>query len=372
MDKTVDQQTTQTDQNYRTREDEEKESRQKKVRFADISMTAAWTAATYQAFTPEQIRENIQGQWVNKVAADVSKDPKFKDIFAPRQKNESREQYTERRIKQVQTRQMISDLVGSYGDELYTTSPETKAEIKETMTELINIDYKDLKNNESELLEAVTKAQTDIAPHFKQINDKNNGRFNGKGLYRRTEKDLENIKNKEKLDYQTQKNKSRAANSSQTNYTAVPEPSNITPSDSIPRISFPRIDLRGLNNLFKNNLGGIYKSIGSGLSKLSGFLTKLPGIGSFFGGGAAVGGGAAAAGATGAAATGAAAAVGGGAAAAGAAGATATVGVWGPIVIVGGVVLLLILILVLTVFNNPSVQPQAIIETLTPIPTTVL
>ena len=56
-------------QEYRTREDEEQTSQEKnKVRFADISLTAAWIAASYQAFSPEQIRKDIQQEWVKSIA----------------------------------------------------------------------------------------------------------------------------------------------------------------------------------------------------------------------------------------------------------------------------------------------------------------
>ena len=464
---------------YRTREDEEREveerKQNKKVRFQDISTTAAWIAAGYQAFTPEQIRQNIQKEWINKVTGEVSRDPKFRTLFEPRQRGEPPEDYNRRRVIQTQTKQAVNDLVGAYGDSLYSNSPETRSQIQETLSDLIDNDYQHLKGHETELLQAVAKSQENSAEQFKKINDKNNNRFNEKGIYRRTPEQLQNLQNQEQVNFHSEvisrrvnkedlattdkKEQERlnienqvtehalsnvlaqdnAKNLTEEEFTnlfrieinkqlynkrgkkrykidgvdevkiarisgyyksyfnktqpvqQIPQEQNETrnaPQTSTTRIKIPqsiqptknffnrfnwadlkikfgsfRIDFSGLNSLFKSNLSGMARSLSQGLGNFGGFLSKLPGIGGFFGGGTAVGGAAVGASATaggaaaGAAATGAAAAGGG---------LLATVGA--PLLIVGAIVLLVGLVFMLGFFNNPSVQPQAIIESLSPTP----
>jgi len=350
-------------QDYRTKEDEEQESQKPKVRFADISTTAAWIAATYQAFSPESIRKSIQNEWVNKTTEEISRDPKFKELFARRKRNETRKEYLDRRKQQVEIRSLISDLVGAHSDQLFEQKEEIQKAIQQTSADLIKNDYQSLEAKQEDLLTAITEVQNKIATPFKEQNDKNNQRFEKPTLlYKRKPENLTAIRQKEKEEFLKQIIMRRKTSS-------IPKPQ---PPKTKP-VSMPN-----LGSILRSKLPSMYESMGTAVGKVGGFLSKLPGIGGLFGGGAAAAGTAGAAGAAGAAggaaavgtAAGAAGAVGG--AAVGAAGAAATVEIWGPILIVVTIVVLLGLLIALYVFNNPVVKPQALIPQPTSSPTVIL
>lgn len=338
-------------QNYRTREDEEQKNQQPKVRFSDISITAAWIAATYHVFSPEEIRKNIHQQWANKVTQNLTRDPKFKDLFSARRRHESRQEYTARRHQQIEAQNLIKDLVLAHGDNLFEKSPQTQEAINNTVTDLIQNDYQGLNNKQADLLTAITQSQEQVAPVFKKQADKNNQRFEGKGFYRRTPDQLQAIKQQEQANFK--------------NIILARRKPKAPPTSS--RLNLPKPDLVQLNSLLKPLTSQLNTWLGSTLSKAGNLLGKLPGLGSLFGGGATAGGaagavgGAAGAGAAGAAgATGAAAAGAGAAGAAGATAAAATVEIWGPILLVVVIVVLLLLLIVLLIFNNPVAKPQAL------------
>ena len=436
-------------QEYRTREDEEQTSQEKnKVRFADISLTAAWIAASYQAFSPEQIRKDIQQEWVKSITKEVSKDQKFKDLYATRQRGENRHAYDSRRMQQVEIRRAISDLVGAHGDQLFEKGLQTQAFLKESAKELIQNDYQGLANKQEELLAAIASSQTKLADTFKKQNSKNNQRF-------KKSEQLQEIANNEKAQHHAEvisrrelkqelttktdpKEQQQAITQSQISQKALarvlagqnpsdlneagflqayraefnkelydkrghkrykidqineerilklgkyysryfsqvpastlPKPINkplsqpITTSAPTPtkpfsiswpkwQFNFPRIDWSGLNSLFRSTSPQVGSAISGGLGNFAGFLSKLPGIGGFFGGSTVAG--ATAAGGTAAATVGGATAAGGLAAAA-------------PIVLIIGLVVFLLILIMLVIFNNPVSQPQAIIQTtITPTP----
>jgi hypothetical protein len=189
---------------YRTKEDEQRESQKRKVRFADISLTAAWIAASYQAFTPEQIRSDIQSEWASKITKEITKDQKFAGLFERRRRNEGRKEYTARRLQQVEIRRAINDLVGTHSDLLFEKSPQVQKQVAKTIEDLAANDYHSLGSTKNELIETISKAQEAIAEPFKKQNDKNNARFGKKKslLYRRSEKDLLAIQAKEKAETQ--------------------------------------------------------------------------------------------------------------------------------------------------------------------------
>ena len=182
-------------ESYRTRQDEESDSQEKKkIRFADISLTAAWIAASYQAYSPEQIRKDIQQEWVSKVTKEISKDQKFKAVYATRQRGEDRQAYDSRRIQQIEIRRAVSDLVSAHGDQLFEKGAGTTANLRETLGELINSDYQNLQANRLDLINQISKTQAELAEGFSQQNEKNNRRF-------KEAETLETIKNQEKAEH---------------------------------------------------------------------------------------------------------------------------------------------------------------------------
>src|SRR3989339_975324 len=432
-------------ESYRTRQDEESDSQEKKkIRFADISLTAAWIAASYQAYSPEQIRKDIQQEWVSKVTKEISKDQKFKAVYATRQRGEDRHAYDSRRIQQIEIRRAVSDLVSAHGDQLFEKGAGTTANLRETLGELINSDYQNLQANRLDLINQISKTQAELAEGFSQQNEKNNRRF-------KEAETLETIKNQEKAEHHAKvltrrelkeelstltdkKQRDQAVAQSQLSQKALArvlasqDISNLdeekflqafkielnrelynkrgrkryeiddiskerilkmgryysryfsqVPASTLPQLpkkqanqtisqpqtttslnikanwpkwqfSLPKIDFSGLSSLFRSGAPTVYESISGFMGNFSGFLSKLPGIGGFFGG--SVGAGVAGAGA----ATGGAAAARGFVAAA-------------PIILIIGIGGFLLLVILLGVFNNPVAQPQALIQTtLTPTP----
>lgn len=339
---------------YRTREEEEADKNEPKVRFEDISMSAAFIMASYQAFSPEQIRRDIQNKWVGAVTQELQKSQKFKSLYEGKRRTESRREYYARRQEQVQVNAAIRDLMDAHRDTLFQKGPGSTVTARQTLGKLIDEDYKELGDKRLELVNEVTKAQQKLADGFKEINDKNNARFGKKGLiYTRSTEKLEQIKAEEKAEYEKRKAKTPAP--------PPPVEPQIEPQIQspvqIPPI--PQVDVKGLSGLLRQSLPSVYESAGSGMSNIAGFLGKLPGLGGFFGGG-----GAAATATAASTATAATAATGAAATAAGAAGAVAAAPVAVPtvaIIAVATIIILLILALILTIFNNPIAQPYALI-----------
>ena len=468
-------------QDYRTREDEEQESKKNKVRFADISLTAAWIAATYQAYSPEQIRKDIHQQWASKITKEIAKDPKFKEVFGSKDRRESRQDYTARRSQQVQIERLIQDLVASHGDQLFEKGLPTQATIRQSASELIKHDYQGLADKQTDLLTTIATSQNQVAQAFKEQADKNNQRFTkSTGIYKRKPEELEAIKRQEKASFASEvitrrelkeslssvtdsKAREQFIEQSQLSQKALakvladphakelseaefvqalrtqinhelynkrgrkrykikeldeerlarlgqyysrfvserplseqtapsPQPQSTqsvtTPtlpkSEPLPKtqsmpkptsnfnwfklnLNLPKLDLGGLNSLFKSFFSGFNDWFGSLVGKAGGLLSKLPGLGGLFGGGAAAGGAAGAAGAGAAATAGAGAAAAGATGTAAAAGAAATVEIWGPILIVVAIVAILILLIVLMLFNNPVAKPQALMPAPSPV-----
>jgi len=479
-----------TARDYRTKEDEKAEQEEKnKIRFSDISLTAAWIAAGYQTFSPENIRKGIQEQWVSSVTRDITKDARFKQLFEKRRRGEGRKEYYRRRGQQVEVRRAIGELVGAHGDLLYEKNPAVKTEIGQTLSEIVTHDYQTLAPQQEELIEAVAEAQEKLAEPFKKQNDKNNKRFSSekKGLYRRSQADLEKIIAEEKAEYQAevvcrrhlnqqqQQNPNKKEQAEQienaeinkaiiknillkngqnildeesfateykqeynrllakkrgrkkkkapefneaeikqigqvykqrlekmprstlpqkrtiTTTTESAMPRRTTGPDKLRPAKFPDFGFSKLN-LSELNLGGfkkppaidlssLYEALGNVFGRLSGWLSKIPGLGNFFGGGGGGNGG-------------------GGSFIRSAGGnflkrqggnllrkqgakmlasqgakmlAASTVEVWGPILLVVVIVVLLVLVIVLAIFNNPTTQPQALIDqSLTPTLTQII
>jgi len=169
-------------QDYRTREEEEQQAKEPKVRFQDISLAAAYLAATHQAFSPEQIRKDIQSQWVKTVTKELKRSDKFKGVYEGKRKAESRQEYSVRRNQQAALESAVADLMVSHGEQLFEKGIGTSTVTRESLGNFVNEDYKELDPVKAELLAEVARAQNKLAPGFKEMNEKNNKRFKGDRL----------------------------------------------------------------------------------------------------------------------------------------------------------------------------------------------